>query len=514
MSFIARVEHAEKVRRSYALFVQHLWDTVEPGTKLVWNWHLDAMCTRLEQVARGEIQNLVICVPPGTMKSSLTSVFYDPWCWLTDPTTKTLVGSHDLPLVTRDNVKARRVLQSEKYQQLRADLTHLGYADWTFAPDQNQKQYFENTRAGFRQGITVGSGGTGKRGDKRVVDDPHKILELLLAAPHRQMEILKETVDWYNNVFNSRLNDLATGRSVVIMQRVHEEDLAGYLIKDPTYVSLVLPMCFDPDNADPLDQRTQAGELLFPAKFTQEVVDRLRRTMLPDQWAAQYEQKPIPATGGLIKKEWCNQRYRWQPDWRSNLALPQFRRLIISGDTANKAKKLSDPSVFGLWGEDNRGDLYLLDLFRERLEYADLEPRVEAYIQRHAPNITVIEDAASGAQLKSMLSRRGYMVWGEQPFQDKHVRMAAQTPWFHTGKIWLPDENAPFIAAYLHELWSFPQSANDDQVDMTSQALKYFFEHPIGTFEYRVSSGIGYGEEDQEETTGPLTAAQLLAKMR
>lgn len=510
-----KVEYAELLRRSYPDFVRYMWDIVEPGTKLVWNWHLDVICQRLQEVAEGKIRDLVICVPPGTMKSSLTSVFYDPWVWLSTPEERTLVASHDLPLVTRDNVKSRRVVKSDKYQEVRNLLTLLGHLPWDFAPDQNQKQYYENTRGGFRQGVTVGGGGTGKRGDKRVTDDPHKIKELLDATPERQMELVNEVKEWYNNVFNSRLNDLATGKSILIMQRVHEEDLASDCLKDPAYTTLVLPMCYDPDIADPLDPRTEPGELLFPAKFTQEVVDKLKRTMLPDQWEAQYQQRPIPAKGGLVKRDWCNNRYQWTPEFLSNHSLPPMRRLLVSMDTANKAKKLNDPSVFGLWGEDASSNLYLLDLFKDRLEYADLEPRAVSFLTKYHPHMTVIEDAASGAQLLSRLSRAGFRVFGEQPFSDKHARMAVQTPWFQTGKVWLPSDDCPWMLEYLLELWRFPQVKHDDQVDMTSQALKYFFDNPIGTFEYRVSSAEGYGDEAHtvEVYELPLDAQGLMDRL-
>ncbi len=517
-----KVMRAELLRRSYADFVQYMWDTVEPGTKLVWNWHLDAICRRLQEVSEGKIQNLVICVPPGTAKSSMTSVFWDPWVWLSEPEERTLVASVDLSVVVRDNVKSRRVIQSEKYRELRNLLTQLGHVPWDFAPDQNQKQYYENTRGGFRQGVTVAGNSIGKRGDKRVTDDPHKLADILKATPERQAELVSEVCEWYTNAFNSRLNDLSTGKSVVIMQRLHEEDLASLCLKDPSYTSLVLPMLFDPDIADPLDPRKEPGELLFPGKFPQHTVDKLKRDMLPQQWEAQYQQRPIPAKGGLIRQEWCQQRYKWQPSWQTNTALPRFRRIIASFDTANKAKKLNDPSVLGLWGEDERGNLYLLDIFKDRLEYADLEPRAVRFIQENKPNLTVIEDAASGAQLLSRLRRDGFLVLGDQPYQDKHSRMAVQTPWFQTGKIWLPDDSAPFIQDYLLELWRFPQVKHDDQVDMTSQALKYFFDNQIGTFEYRISSGIGYGDgpveapvpEDVWGAVRGKSASDLLGMLR
>ena len=508
-----KTAYAELVRRDYSLFVKYLWDAIEPGTPLTWNWHIDAVCQALSRVATGEIQRLVICIPPGTMKSTLVSAMLDPWIWLTRPEERTLTASYDASLATRDNVKARRIVESDKYQELVRLLVPLGYQAWGFTDDQNQKTYFETTRGGFRQIVTVGGGATGKRGDKTIVDDPHKLLDILQAAPSRQLELVQEVREWYNNVFNSRLNDMATGRQIVIMQRVHMEDLAGSLIASGRYHVLQLPMEYDPDIADPADIRTEPGELLFPSKFTADVVDSLKRTMLPEQYAAQYGQAPVPSEGGLVRKEWCSNRYQWRPEWQTNTALPKFKRLVLSGDTAVKAKQLSDPSVFTLWGQSESNNLYLLLVWRKRLEYADLEPAVENLIRELNPSITLIEDAASGAQLASRLERAGYKIMRMQPYADKYVRMSSQTPWFHSSKVWFPTNDCPWLADYLKELGLFPQVKHDDQVDSTSQALKYFDDFKDG-FSYAIAGGGEYVDsegnvtkiEDEDEYMASLSS--------
>jgi len=491
-----KVAYAELIRRDYALFVRYLWDVIEPGTPLTWNWHIDVVCEALGKVAEGEITKLVICIPPGSMKSTLVSAMYDPWIWLTRPEERTLTASYDASLAIRDNVKARRIVDSEKYQELIQLLTEVGRPAWKFSDDQNQKTFYENSRGGFKQVVTVGGGATGKRGDKTIVDDPHKLLDILLAAPERQLELVKEVREWYNNVFNSRLNDLATGKQIVIMQRVHMEDLAGSLIAQGNYHVLQLPMEYDPNKAYPGDPRTVEGELLFPAKFSQEVVQSLKTTMLPEQYAAQYGQSPVPAGGGLVRKEWCQNRYSYTSEWQTNRTLPKMKRLILSGDTAVKAKQINDPSVFLLWGQSEQNNIYLLDLWKKRLEYADLEPAVFQLVPQWGPDLTLLEDAASGSQLASKLERAGFKVLRIQPHDDKYVRMSKQTPWFHTNKVWFPTDNCPWLADYFKELWLFPQVTHDDQVDATSQALQYFDDVKDDTFTYAVAGGGEYVDQD------------------
>lgn len=485
-----RAAYAQLLRRDYSLFVRYMWNVLEPSTPLVWNWHLNAIAKKLGQLHRGEILKLVICIPPGTAKSLMVSAMLDPWIWLTNPSERTLTSSYDINLATRDNVKARQIVDSEKYKEVLRLLTPEGEEPWEFRSDQNEKRFYVNTRLGHREVVTVNGGATGKRGDKTIVDDPHKLGDIIQAPPARQLELVMEVRNWYKNVFNSRLNDQATGKRVVIMQRVHQEDLAGALIAEGEYDTLILPMEYDPAIADPEDPRTEPGELLFPAKFPQHVVDQFKRDMLPEQYAAQYGQSPIPAEGGLIHKEWCTQRYKWEPDWRENKALPKFVRVALSIDTAVKPKQINDPSVALLWGQAQNNDVYLLAIWVKRLEYAYLEPALKNVIDNLQPHITLIEDAASGAQLVSKYKLWGYKVHPVVPNQDKYVRMSQQTPWFHTNKVWFPTNDCPGIVDYFKELWLFPQVKHDDQVDATSQALAYFDENKVEFKHELVGGGV------------------------
>lgn len=510
-----RVAKALLLQKSYADFVRYFWPIVEPGTKLVWNWHLDVICQHLQDVTAGRIKKLVVEVPPGTMKSSLTSVFWSAFEWLEQPHLRTLVASYDMNLVLRDNMKCRRIVESEEYKEILGILIALKnsqenrqgaaqYKVWGMAPDQNQKGYFENAQGGFRQCVTVGGSAPGKRGDKTVVDDPVKITDLVKADPKRRVELMAEVANWFNNIWPSRLNDQATGQRVVIMQRVHELDLAGLLEKDPDWHVLRLPMTFDPKRADPDDPRTEPGELLFPIKFPLSAIEALRKQMTPDQWLAQYEQQPIPAEGKLLKQEYFRNTYRYVAGhWRSNPNLPEMRRVTIHWDFAQKAKQTSDPTVGLVMGEGPSGEIYLLDLWRRRQSFDVLEAEVPLYIDTHNPNWVTIEDTAAGTGMIAILvnkQRRKNIITIQQPKDGKYVRMAVQTPWLSRGMVWVPDPTCPWMYDFLSECLAFPDGPNDDQVDGLSQGLQWIFDNPLdrqGTHTYRVNNGERTFEEGE-----------------
>ena len=467
-----------------------------------------------------------------THNSSLTSVFWDAWEWLSHPHSKTLVASYDMSLVVRDNMKCRRIVESAEYKEILGLLTDIENAGrpsnlqqrpWGMAPDQNQKSYFENARGGFRQCVTVGGSATGKRGDKTVVDDPVKILDLIRAEPKRRVELMAEVRGWFDNVFRSRLNDLDSGKRVVIMQRVHETDLAGYLDQLPDWHVLRLPMMFEPGaRADPDDPRTEAGELLFPEKFSADAIEVMRRSMTPDQWLAQYQQAPIPAEGKLIKQEYLRNRYKWVAGhWKSNPNLPPMKRVSLHFDFAQKARHSSDPSVGMTMGEGPNHEVYILDVWRVRKEYAVMEPAVlgdmetglPGLLDSMQPHVVTFEDTAMGTAMGSTATtkqRRKNIVM-VQPVNSKYIRMSTQTPWLSGGHVWFPDDLCPWMMELVTEMLAFPDCANDDQVDALSQGLQYLFDNPLDkqTHTYRTSNGWRTYEQGVGETAPGVATKEL-----
>jgi hypothetical protein len=199
---------AEKARRSFKEFVVQAWEILEPDTRFVEGIHVDAICSHLQAVTEGRIQNLIINVPPGHAKSLLTCVFWPAWVWIDHPDSRWLFSSYREPLATRDSLKCRRLIESDWYQ--------LNWGDrYQLAGDQNQKQRFENDRTGYRVVVPM-SAGTGERGNYVVVDDPHSVDQAESDA------VRTSAIEWWNGSMSTRLNDLSKGHKVVIQQRLHD----------------------------------------------------------------------------------------------------------------------------------------------------------------------------------------------------------------------------------------------------------------------------------------------------
>jgi hypothetical protein len=220
----------ELAKRSLREFVCLAWEIVEPSTPFVPGWHIDAIIEHLEAVTRGQIRNLLINVPPRHMKSLLVSVFWPAWEWIRFPERRWLYSSYAASLSTRDSVKCRRLIESPWYQRLFGSI-------FTLTSDQNTKGRFDNNRSGYRLSTSVGGAVTGEGGDRIVCDDPHNVQEA------DSDSVRKGTLDWWDMVMSTRMNDPKTSSKVLVMQRCHQQDLSGHLLEQGGIEHLCLPAC-------------------------------------------------------------------------------------------------------------------------------------------------------------------------------------------------------------------------------------------------------------------------------
>lgn len=487
--------------KSLAEFVQRAWRHVEPSAPLVWNWHLDALCEHLEAIARGvdydgEIYNrLLMNVPPGMMKSMLVNVFFPAWVWgpFGWPSARFICASYSQDLAIRDNVRMRRLIQSDWYQ------THWGDRV-QFTSDQNQKTRFENTASGWRQAVAAGSI-TGHRADFVLIDDPHSV-------EGADSELQRDTtIKWFREAVPTRLNDPETSRIIVIMQRLHEVDISGVILDGQLgYDYIMLPMEYDPDRACEtrlgfVDPRTEKGELLFPARFSRIVVDRDKRTMGPYAVAGQFQQTPMPRGGGVIKDHWWQ---LWEKD-----EYPPIDFVLGSIDTAYTLKQENDPSAMTVWGvfhgdhaqranrmQDRYGrsielgeeangaipgvpHVVLMYAWTERLEFHELVKRVAETCEMMQVDRLLIENKATGISVEQEMRRSyGFKPWAvhliDPKNQDKLARLYSVQHLFSEGMIWAPDKQ--WAEEVIRQCASFPKGAHDDLTDTTSQALRHMRE--------------------------------------
>jgi len=492
-------------------FVRQAWPIVEPGERLIWTWHLDLICDVLERLTRGElfhhadtsddpehvahlgadgvirrrVTELVICIPPGCMKSLIVSVFWPAWIWLHRPTERLLALSNDDDLVKRDSRRARDVITSTWYAQL---LTLKAEADgvpvdqatgerptWGLKDDQNELINYGTTAQGFRQCKPIGGRVTGKRGHGLILDDPYDAKEAILGSPQQVLNRMLAVRENYYGVLSSRLNDRRTGYRVLIMQRLHQADLAGEMIRRGAY-SVVLPMEYDPDHPDlcPDDPRTEPGELLCPARFPREVVDGLKGDLGAQQTAAQLQLRPTAAEGGIFSRGWLAQFYTFDPQ-----RFTQADEWAISVDCTFKGKADNDYVSMGVWARRKRAAFYLLGRVYARLTYTQTRTALRTL---HAawPRVAfvLIEDKANGPAIIDDLAEviPGLIAFNPDKWGSKDARAQLVARYFEAGNVHLPDpEVAPWVGAYIESLAGFGAgAAHDDDVDMTSQILIYW----------------------------------------
>lgn len=470
-SLISEIEQELSARRLRE-FVRQAWPVVEPSTEFVPGWHLDAICEHLEAVTGGQIQRLLISMPPRHMKSLAVSVFWPCWEWITHPERRWLFCSYAAGLAIRDSLKCRRMVESPWYRGRWGDR-------FVLTSDQNEKSRFENDRAGYRIAIGVGGAATGEGGDRVVVDDPHNIGEA------GSDTIRQGVLDWWDQAMSTRLNDPKTGAMIIVMQRVHENDLAGHVLQQGGYEELKLPAEYEGSKKVTVtgwqDPRTEPGELLWPERFGAAEIERLKRSMGSYAAAGQLQQRPAPAEGGILKRGW----WKFYP-----VAPSHFGEVIQSWDCAFKDTGTSDYVVGQVWGRVG-ADKYLLDQVRGRM---DCPATIQAVKQLSAkwPQATakLVEDKANGPAVIAMLKHEIAGLIAVNPQGGKEVRAHAVSPQIEAGNVHLPDPTiTPWVGGFIDECAAFPQGAYDDQVDAMTQALvRLGTSHITGLFPIDVNS--------------------------
>src|SRR5882724_12071800 len=463
--------YKEILRLDLGYFAQLCFCELNPQAAFLPNWHIEVIAAKLAAVRAGKIRRLIINLPPRHLKSLLASTAFPAWCLGHDPSAQILCVSYAQELADKLARDCRSIMMSPWYR-------------WIFptrlAPHRQAVQEFITTRQGYRLATSTGGVLTGRGADIILIDDPLKPEEALSAAQR------KSANDWFDHTLYSRLNDKRRDAIVIIMQRLHEDDLIGHVLAQEPWELVRFPAIAETDEVHRIDTiwgpRTftrRPGEALHPDREPLDTLDRIRRTIGEYNFAGQYQQSPAPLGGGLVKAEWFKR-------YRPNELPERFDRIVQSWDTANKATELSNFSVCTTWGIAGK-DLYLLHVLRKRMEYPELKRAVCAQAEAFNASVVLIEDKASGTQLIQELVELGlHAATRYQPQADKIMRMHAQTAMIENGFVHLPKE-AGWRAEYLHELTVFPNGKYDDQVDSTAQLLDWLKSagrEPGGIYQY------------------------------
>jgi predicted phage terminase large subunit-like protein len=509
---------------SLSEFVRGGWKYIDPNP-YVHGWHIDALSEHLQAVVDGDIRRLVINIPPRTSKSSITSVAFPAWTWTqpekshtSGPGVQFLFASYAQSLSIRDSTKCRRLIDSPWYKERWNNRVQL-------TQDQATKIRFDNMQGGYRLATSVGGALTGEGGSIIVVDDPHNAVEM------ESDLIRRNTLDWWDNSLSTRLNDPKRGAYIVIMQRLHEEDLTGHILSRNVgdWTHLCLPMEYewnrhsvtsigwnDPrgcdDEGEPLvllgpngerlardseAQRTlqeeREGVLLTPDRFGPDEIRILKAQLGPYQSAGQLQQRPEPKGGGIFKRDWWQ---LWEDD-----KFPAFEYILASLDTAYTEKEENDPSAMTVWGvfthkinQPNRivyrdNSFYedylttetahrvmLMNAWEGRFEIHELISKVAETCVKFKVDRLLIESKASGIsvaqELRRLYTNTNFAVQLMDPkTQDKVARAYSIQHLFSEKLVYAPDR--AWADMVITQCASFPKGKHDDLVDSVTQALKY-----------------------------------------
>jgi predicted phage terminase large subunit-like protein len=445
-------------------FVRWAWPILEPGTPLIWSWHIEAICAHVEALLLGTLgnQNLMVLVPPGFMKSTIVDVCAAVWMWIKRPSWRAMLASGNERVSTRDSLKRRMLIDGTPFRRTFSP-------QWRLAADSNQKTLFGNTARGFMQALSSGQRVTGDRADALFIDDPQDA-----ATIHSEAD--REAVArWYFEAFANRLSNMVTGTRCLIMQRLHSLDLAGLILdrEASQWEVLTIPQQWDEKrrivtSLGWTDPRVQDGELAFPARYPAPVVEAERVRLGRSAFASQHQQEPFDAAGEIFRPEAINL-------WPAGTPMPKFRRRILSLDTAFSVKSTADYSVILELGEFDRG-VMVISCLRQRLEYPQLKIAAVQLASGGGISAVLIEDKASGQSLvQDLVQSTRLPVLPIKVDSDKVTRAHVVVPTVEAGRIFAPAD-APWLDQFLKELAAFPKGAHDDIVDAFTQGVSYLMD--------------------------------------
>lgn len=491
-AYLTDEEEAEKALCESSLyeFAKCAW-TVSEGGKFIDTWHLHGLAEHLEALYYMTIKDLLVNMPFRSGKSMFCSVFFPVWVFIKDPSQSFLCSSYGQELAKRDSLKCRRLIESDWFKKYWGDRVKL-------RADERNKLSFMLTGGGYRLTSSIDGAGTGFGANFLAAGDPNNVKEVKSAVTRANIN------NWWDEVMPSRFRLAADRRRLVDQQRSHEGDLSGHILAkdDPSWVHFCLPEEFEPDRRCVTvklpsmngkvwrDPRKKEGELLAPAIRNAEALAQLKKDFNNDSYiiAGQLQQRPSPASGGILKKEWFRL-------WKERHT-PEFEYILQSWDTALTGNSDSAYSACTTWGVfKDRGDirnLMLLSVFHEQIEYPDLRKMATRLANNYEdtdmedplygvdkPDLILIEAKVSGYSLHADLMRAGLPVMKFNPnkYGDKENRCRLVSHLMENGLVWLQTESPKHeyltreAQLFLKDATIFPNGASMDIIDSMSQAL-------------------------------------------
>jgi len=463
------------LREDFLMFVRKVFAELCPGDEFLPNWHLDAIAYQLERIAGGDTRRLIVTMPPRHLKSIMISIAWVAWWLGKAPEMQFVCLSYSNELAAKLGRDCRQVMLSPWYRALFPETVLRKLTETEL----------ETTQGGGRLASSVNGTVTGRGGGVIIIDDPMKADDAM--SPVKRAEV----IDWARGTLITRLNDKRTDSIILVMQRLHEDDLAGHLLGMGGWDHLNLPaVAKEREEIGLVGGRVHIrnpGDVLHPEREPRETLAEIQRELGAHNYSAQYLQAPVPADGTLVKKEWLR-RYEAAPEKRPGDIIVQ------SWDTASKEGVLNDHSVC-ITALVRLNTVYILDVFKRQLDFPALLRQVQMQAERFSPDILLIEDAASGQQLIQMLEQSP-LSGVPRPIArkaevDKKTRMSACCAQIERGELILPKDDH-WLAEFECEILAFPNGKHDDQADALSQLLAWVRDHP------KIVAAMAWLTEDED----------------
>lgn len=478
------------MRRDFRAFLRKAFAAVAGGAAIKWNWHLDAIAFELERVQRGDNRNLIVTMPPRNLKSITISVAWVAWMLGQNPRLNFVCVSYSSELSHKLARICTHLMQAHWYREL--------FPGTAISPKRSAIHDFETTAGGGRLATSVTGTLTGRGGDIIIIDDPIKPEEAYSRVTRDNAN------DWFRTTLSSRLDDKEKGAMILVMQRLHQDDPAGRLLETGLWHQLSLPAIAAEAQDVPLGRGRfhcrREGEVLHPARESLAVLERQRMTMGSIDFNAQYNQRPVPVDGNVIKAHWLK---TYPPGFDPARVSGQ---IVLSWDTASKDGPFSDWSVC-IVAHVDRATVRILDVVRERLTFPELKATAIRLSRQHRAQAMLIEDAASGTQLLQTLRAEQpkgvVMPISIKPTMDKESRVNGATGQIEAGSLLLPEE-APWLADFKDEILAFPNARHDDQTDALSQLMNWVLRNQPTSSDLHAYGPLIYTPEDGWSGVGVL----------
>lgn len=475
-------------KHSLACFARMFWPIVNPGVEFIWNWHLSVICDHLEAVSEGRLKTLVICLPPGSCKSTLVNQMWPCWEMLRYPEHRWAFLTNSRENAYKEAGYRRAIMTSDPYLALSPPATLL--------KGGKSISRTVNTRNGEFRAFSLLSKITGAHFDRQVLDDPNDAGAVV-------KEELDKVIRIYDTVLATRLRDGAA--RVLIQQRLANNDLAGHVLQLGVDAKLIFPAVYDEKRVEsktPLypnpDPRRSSGELFWPKRFNGEFLKERRKTLGTAAFLAQYQQAPVNESGVLFQPEW------FQSFVPGTEPTSCFEELLMACDTASSLKASADRTVIQVWARSG-GALYLLDQVSGRFTFSEKIDHIKAMFGRWPKcRRLLIEGRNGGIDLVNSLApvllsiSRTLLRWSSQ--QNKEVRIRSVSPIVENGQVFVPKNREGELL--IEEALAFPNGRHDDALDVMSMVLDFwrlrvvFAESPRPTMvkpgTFRTSPGTVY----------------------